>query len=280
MTIAVVATATAAMPCVAFGASTAEDRLTASVDGSRLTDTNGGKGGALGWLHNFDADSLIGVAAEYQKLSVSNWQFGSLSGALSRGVGDQRYTFYGDAHEGGGRDNRKSFIYAIETVGVSGTYFHRLSATLEDKQVNVETTHGNLPKFQLSYLWNPLIQTALAYQDSIGGNLGTHLVTARIDLYGPRVNFLAGGAIGQASPALLGQELTLPPHDLKEGYVGLSAPIRPWHSDVTLIVDYQHLSSKAGTEIVAGESQVYLVPPSTRWTGTLNWVYHIGHHGT
>jgi len=42
---------------------------------------------------------------------------------------------------------------------------------VEDKQVNVETTNGNLPKLQLAYLWNPKIQTTVGYQHSFGGNL-------------------------------------------------------------------------------------------------------------
>ncbi|MBV9622141.1 MAG: hypothetical protein JO341_14120, partial [Gammaproteobacteria bacterium] len=32
----------------------ADDRLTLSLNGGSLTGTNGGAGGALGWLHNFD----------------------------------------------------------------------------------------------------------------------------------------------------------------------------------------------------------------------------------
>jgi hypothetical protein len=147
---------------------------------------------------------------------------------------------------------------------------------VEDKQVNVESTHGNLPKLQLAYLWNPRIQTTVAYQHSFGGNLGTRLTTARVDVYASRVSFLAGAAIGQASPALIGQALTLGPHDLKEGYVGVVKPFPHLRSDLTFIVDYQHLS---GGEGKIGDVDV-ATSVSQRWTGTLNYVFHIGHHGT
>ena len=186
------------------------DRVAFSADGSTLTGTNGGGGGSIAWLHNFDADKLVVVAAEHQVLSVSHWSFGSLTGSLSVGSGDRRYTFYGEAHEGAGDDGGKAFKYRVEALGVSGTYFHRLSATLEDKQLNVETTHGNLPKFELSYLWSARVQTTLSYQHSFGGNLGTQLTSGRIDLYGP-VNFLGGFAVGRASPTVLGFLVTLPP---------------------------------------------------------------------
>jgi len=255
------------------------DRLAFSANGSSLTGTNGGAGASLGWLHNFDPDTLLGVAAEYETLSVSHWTFGSLTGAITRGPGDQRYTIYGDAHEGAGDDGPKAFKYRLETLGVTGTYFHRLSATVEDKQVNVETTHGNLPKLGLSYLWNPHVQTALAYQYSFGGNLGTRLTSGRLDLYGSVVNFLGGFAVGQAAPSLLGVNLTLPPRHLTEGYVGLSKSLPQWRSDVTLILDYQRLSGGTGTVEAATlggpETTFFSIANSTRITGTLNYIYHL-----
>jgi hypothetical protein len=244
------------------------DRLVFSADGSSLTGTNGGGGGSIAWLHNFDTDKLIGLAAEHQVLSVSHWSFGSLTGAVTVGPGDKRYTFYGEAHEGAGDDGGKGFKYNVEAIGVTGTYFRRLSATLEDKQINVETTHGNLPKVGLSYLWSPHFQTALSYQYSFGGNLGTQLTSGRFDIYGP-VNFLGGFAVGQASPTVLGFLVTLPPHHLTEGYVGVSKSSS--RGDIAFIVDYQHLSG--GPTVINGVSGNVL--PTTRWTGTLNYTWRL-----
>jgi hypothetical protein len=260
--------------------STVDDRIALSANGTSLTNTNGGGGGSIGWLHNFDADTLLGVAAEHQVLSVSHWTFGSVTGSMTLGPGDQRYTFYGEAHEGAGEDGPKAFKYRVEALGITGTYFHRLSATLEDKQVNVESTNGNLPKVQLAYLWNPRFQTTVGYQHSFGGNLGTHLTTARIDVYGSGVSFLAGGAIGQASPSVLGINLTLGPHDLKEGYLGLAKSFPSLRGDLTLIADYQRLSGGQGQIVVGTTTTLVLPTVSQRWTGTLNYIFHIGHHGT
>jgi hypothetical protein len=269
--------------------SSVDDRIALSANGSSLTGTfpggstlsSGGGGASAGWLHNFDADTLAGVAAEYQALSVSHWAFASLNGAITRGPGDQRYTFYGEAHEGAGRDGSNAFKYRVEALGVTGTYFHRLSATLEDKQVNVESTRGNLPKVQLAYLWNPRIQTTVGYQHSFGGNLGTRLTTARVDVYTSHVSFLAGGAIGQASPSVLGINLTLGPHDLREGYAGVVKAFPQLRSELTFIVDYQRLSGGQGQQIITGTNAVFIPSSLTeRWTGTLNYIFHIGHHGT
>jgi hypothetical protein len=228
--------------------STSDDRIALSGNGTTETNTGGGGGGSAGWLHNFDADTLFGLAAEHEKLDVSHWNFGTLSGAATRGAGDARYTLYGDARAGSGRDGGKYFKYLLGTLGVTGTYFHRLSVTLEDKQFDIETTHGNLPKLQAAYLWNPHLQTTLSYAYSFGGNLGTRLTTARVD--------------------------------------GYFKPLPQWRSDLTLIVDYQHLSGGTGTTTIVDPftglpvTTTFLIRSSQRWTGTLNYIFHIGHHGT
>ena len=140
---------------------------------------------------------------------------------------------------------------------------------MEDREINVDNNHGNLPKAGLSYLWSPHVLTSVSYSYSVSGNLGTRLTAVRIDEYNTVVNLLAGGAFGQASPIVLGlgpipnQLVVLTPgHRLKEGYVGLSKPLPHVRSEVTFVADYQDVS---------GIKHVTL---------TLNYVFHVGHAGT
>jgi hypothetical protein len=239
----------------------ADDRIVLSADGSTLPGTNGGGGGSVGWLHNFDADTLAGVAVEHQVLSVAHWTFASVNGSLTRTVGDARYGFYGEAHEGAGDDGPNAFKYSIVAAGVVGTYYHRFSVQLDDRQYEVERTHGNLPKLGLSYVWNPHVLTTISYAYSVSGNLGTHLTSGRIDLYGSNVSFLGGFAFGQVSPTVLGLELVIPGKTLSEGYVGVTKPFPRARGDLTLVVDYQDLSG------------------SNRVAVTLNYIFHVGHQG-
>jgi hypothetical protein len=240
-----------------------DDRISLSADGSTLTNTNGGGGAAAGWLHNFDAQTLAGLAVEHQVLASAQWTFASINGSVTRTLGDASYGLYGEAHEGDGDDASHPFKYRIEAAGISGTFFHRLSAQLEDRRIDIETTHGNLPKLGLSYLWNPRLQTAISYAYTASGNLGTRLTAVRIDEYGSAVNFLAGGAFGQASPAVLNEEgeLLVPGHTLREGYFGVVKPVARWRSDLSLVFDYINLSG------------------SKRATLTLNYTFHLGHAG-
>jgi hypothetical protein len=242
-------------------AAAADDRIVLSADGSTLPGTNGGGGGSVGWLHNFDADTLAGVAVEHQVLSVAHWTFASVNGSLTRTLGDARYGFYGEAHEGAGDDGPNAFKYSIVAAGVVGTYYHRFSVQLDDRQYEVERTHGNLPKLGLSYVWNPHVLTTISYAYSVSGNLGTHLTAGRIDLYGSSVSFLGGFAFGQVSPTVLGLELVIPGKTLSEGYVGVAKHLPRARGDLTLVVDYQDLSG------------------SSRVAVTLNYIFHVGHQG-
>ena len=253
-------------PCTALGAdstpaSASDDRIALSANGSTLPGTNGGGGASVAWLHNFDADTLAGVAVEHQVISVAHWTFGSVNGSLTRELGDARYSFYGEAHEGAGDNGPHAFKYSIVAAGLIGTYFHRLSVQLEDRQFDVITTHGNLPKLGLSYLWNPHTLTTVSYADTVGGNLGTHLTSGRIDLNGSQLNFLAGVSFGQVSPTVLNLNISLPGKTLKEGYVGVTKLLPHLRSTLTLVVDYQDLSG------------------SNRVAVTLNYIFHFGHQG-
>jgi hypothetical protein len=238
---------------------TSDDRIVLSADGSTLPGTNGGGGGSIGWLHNFNADTLAGVAAEHQVMSIAHWTFASVNGSVSRSFGDTRYGVYAEAHEGAGDDGPNAFKYSIVAAGVTGTYFHKLSVQLDDRQYEVEKTHGNLPKLGLSYLWNPHVMTTVSYAHSVSGNLGTHLTAGRIDLFGSKVNILAGVAFGQVSPTVLGLELVIPGKTLSEGYVGVTKPFPRARGDLTLVVDYQDLSGSGRVAVM------------------LNYIFHVGH---
>jgi hypothetical protein len=285
----------ALVPLRAWSVDLSDDRLAFSGNATTQTNTSDGGGGSVTWLHNFTPDTLFGIGGEHERLDVSTWNFGTLSGAITRGPGDSRYTLYGDARAGNGIDGHKRFNYFVETLGVTGTYFHQLSVTAEAKQFHVEATSGTLPKVQVAYLWNPHLQTTASYSYSAGGNLGTRLATARVDAYFKSINIFAGGAVGQASPSVLGQGFTAPPELLNEGYIGITKTISQWRSDLSFIVDYQHLSGGQGStgrvDPVTGNPVVdpatqmqifdpFTIPASRRWTATLNYVVHIGHHGS
>lgn len=271
---ALIVAAGSLMPVCALHAapSAVDDRILIGLQGESLTNTSGGGGGSIGWLHNFDANTLIGAGVEHQMLANSHWTFGSLNASHTMGEGTQRYTVYGEAHEGGGNSGNRALNYHIEAIGLVGTYFSRLSVSLEDRQFFVDTVSGNLPKLGVSYLWNPHLQTTVSYSYSIGSNLGTRLAGAKVDVYSPGVNWLAGFSFGQATAAVLtgsnnlGVETFSPGLRVKEGYIGATVPLPRARSEISLVLDYQKLSNPS--------------VDSNRFQGNLNYVFHIGHHGT
>ncbi len=221
-----------------------DDRIVVSADGTTLTGTNGGGGASLGYLHNFDPSTIVGIAVEHQVLAVAQWTFASLNGAATVGPDNQRYSFYGEAHEGPGHDGFRAFRYKIEAAGVIVTFAHTLSAQIEDKRIDVESTHGNLPKVGLSYLWSPHLMTSAAYQYSVSGNLGTRLPSVRIDGYSAIVNLFGGVSWGPSSLVVLNLPSGVFPQvrRLKEGYIGASKPFPKVRGDLTVVADYIDLS--------------------------------------
>ena len=238
-----------------------DDRFTLMASGSSLTNTNGGWGAAAGWLHDFNADTILGFGAEHQSIGDANWNFGSVN--LSHGFGDasSRTTLYAEAHEGSGKDKVHSYEYSIVAVGAYQNLTHQLSLQLEDKQINVDTEDGNLPKLGLQYLWSPTFSTAVAYAYSVSGSLDTRIVSGRFDTYGKTVSFFGGVANGQASPILINENGLpgAPAKILHEYFVGAGHDFS--RADTKLVLDYVNL---AGSE---------------HWTLTLSCVLHRRHGG-
>jgi hypothetical protein len=235
---------TIAHSCALAQAQPSTDSLSVTGDGTTLTGTNGGGGGSVAWLHDFDPSTVSYLGAEHQVLANANWTFGSLNVTRGFGPDNERLNAYADIHEGAGHDALRSFDYHIEAGGLIATFDRRLGVTLEDRRIDVENVHGNLPKAGLSYLWNPHFMTSVSYQYSVTGNLATRISAARLDYFSAAFNVFGGGAYGPTLPIVfdLPTGLVAERRRQKEGFVGASKPLPKWHSDVTLVADYVDLS--------------------------------------
>ena len=226
----------------AADASATADRLTLMVAGSTLSHSDDGGGAAVGWLHNFNADTVLGAAVDYQTIADSHWTFGSLTLVQGFGPAVRRANLYAEAHVGSGRDDVHSYDYSIFAAGLFQNLTRQLSVQLEDRQIDIDTTHGNLPKIGLQYLWSPSLSSALSYSHSVSGDLGTRLAVLRIDRYSKAVNLIVGGATGKASPAVLDLQtgITTPGLTLHEYFAGVGRTFS--RADVTLLADYLKLA--------------------------------------
>lgn len=237
----------ALLPAVAFPS----DRLSVTANGSTLTGPHGGGGAAVGLLHNFTADAIAGAEVEYQSLADAHWTVGSLSAAFTQGAPGRRWSVSGELHEGAGDVGDHAFHYSILAAGVGYTLGTRASLQLEDRQIDVDTTHGNLPKLTASYAWTPMLQTSVAYAHSISGNLGTDLVSARLDHYATPWNWFLGGATGKASPEVVNLKtgVVQPGNTLREGFVGVARPFG--NAKLTLVADYLDLGGTKRVTLTA-----------------------------
>ncbi len=238
-------------------ASGKDDRLAVMVSGATLTNTNGGWGASALWLHNFSADTLLGVGGEHQSIGDARWNFGKLTLNHGFGAAQTRTNLYLDAAEGSGHDRVHDYDYSIVAVGAYQNLTRQLSIQLEDKQIDVDTSKGNLPKIAVGYVWTPRLSTTVGYTRSVSGSLDTHLAMARIDGFTKTMTLFAGLANGLASTIAI--DAPLPPGAgrsliLHEYYVGMGRDFS--RADTKLILDFSRL------------------PDSNHWTLTFNTTLH------
>ena len=231
-------------------ASTIEDRLLFSANGATLTGGSGGGGASALWSRTFAPGNVISAGAEYQQIANAHWTNGVLSGSLGLGRGAPAAALYAEAHEGAGDTGTHAFNYSVVAAGLLITPTRWLTVQLEERRIDVDTSHGNLPKLGLSFNVAKLLLVSASYADTAGGNLGTHLTTLRVDYAGRGLNAFAGAAGGQAAPAvlnLLGQ-IVQPSPKLREFFAGVGRSFG--RSNWQLLADYQDLEGFKRTTIL------------------------------
>jgi hypothetical protein len=238
-----------------------EDRLVFSGNASTLTGDHGGGGGSLTWLRKFDSGSLFGLGAEYQTIYNSHWTLGTFNGALALGSA-LKTSLYAEGHVGSGETGGAPFNYTNVAGGFFSTLTPWLTVQLEERYIDIEPSHGNLPKLGFALRLAPKLLASLSYAQSFGGNLGTKLGTARLDYTGPQLSWLAGVAYGPVAPRvlnLIGQTVG-PARILREGFIGVGRSFG--RTDWQLLGDYQDLEG------------------FKRTTVTLNCTVHLGRRGS
>lgn len=184
-------------------ASAVGDRLLFSADGAWLTGGLGGGGVSALWSHTVGPQDVISGGAEYQQVSNAHWTNAVLSGSLGLGGSTPAAVLYADVHEGAGNDGVRNFTYSVVSAGLFYTPAEWVTAQLEERRIDVDTSHGNLPKLGLAFrLAKPLL-VSVSYADAAGGNLGTQLTSLRVDYVGAAANAFAGAAYGRAAPAVI-----------------------------------------------------------------------------
>ncbi|HYM41734.1 MAG TPA: hypothetical protein VET46_03105 [Steroidobacteraceae bacterium] len=230
-------------------AAASEDRLLFSADGAWLTGGSGGAGASALWSHTFAPRDVLSAGVEHQRIADAHWTTGALSGSLALGSGTPSTSIYAEAHEGAGEVGQRGFNYSVVTAGFLTTPSPWLSVALEERRIDVDTSHGNLPKLTLAFHVAQPLLLSVSYADTLGGNLGTRLTTLRLDYVGQSVTALGGASRGPAAPAvlnLLGQTVE-PGPQLTELFAGLGRSFA--RSDWQLLADYLELGGFKRTTV-------------------------------
>lgn len=227
-----------------------DPRLVLSGNGEFFSNHHGGGGGSANFLTNFGTGDYLGLGAEYQNVAGSHWTLGDFSGGYTFGQNLPKTTLYGEGHLGAGNISEEAFHYRVLAGGLLTTVSSWLSAQLEERYIDIDKSHGNLPKIAISVRPTLQLMATLSYAQSFGGNLGTKLGTVRLDYVSRYFNLLAGGAYGPVAPFVINidtGQILLPAAVLREGFVGVGKTFG--RTDWQLLGDFQSIEGLRRTTI-------------------------------
>lgn len=209
------------------GSAVADDRLLFVGSVSHIPNVNAGLGGQVYWLHDFSSAAKFNIGIERNSLGDGDWTVGSVSGAFIHSgttTSPRQYGLNGEIHQGSGSDSVHSFKYQVLAGGLSYALTRRLTVQLEERYINVDTSHGHLPKFGLAFTADPRWLATVSYAHSAFGDLRTELFAARIDVSQSDARLLAGVALGKAAPAVanLQPSLSGPGQNFRVLYCGVA----------------------------------------------------------
>lgn len=216
-------------PAPPEAAASASDQLLFSADASPRAAGAAGQGGSASWLHAFAGGSVFGVGSEFRKVASAQWTNGMAVASLRLAHAAWKPRLLFDLHEGFGTLAQRPFRYSVVALGFGGDLAPRLSMLVEDRRIDIDTSHGHLPRLTLVAHATPRLDFSGGYAFSTGGNLGTRLLMARVDYLGRRCNALGGITWGPASPAVYDplRQVIAPGAHLTESYVGLGLVAGP-----------------------------------------------------
>ncbi|HUE47736.1 MAG TPA: hypothetical protein VMO54_00895, partial [Steroidobacteraceae bacterium] len=128
----------------------ADQRLVFSTNGSTLTGGSGGGGASAAWVGSIGPDAVLGAGAEYQQIANAHWTTGNFSGSLGL-PGQLKTHLYVEAHEGAGDIGNHPFHYNVVSGGLLGQLTPEVTLQLEERYIDIDTSHGSLPKLGLTY---------------------------------------------------------------------------------------------------------------------------------
>lgn len=227
-----------------------DPRLVLSGNGESFSNNHGGGGGSANFLTNLGTGNYLGLGAEYQNVAGSHWTLGDFSGGYTLGQELPKTTLYVEGHLGAGNISEEAFHYRVLAGGLLTTLSSWVSVQLEERYIDIDKSHGNLPKIAISVRPTLQLMATFSYAESFGGNLGTKLGTVRLDYVGPHFNLLAGGAYGPVAPFVINidtGQILVPAAVLREGFVGIGKTFG--RTDLQLLGDFQSIEGLRRTTI-------------------------------
>lgn len=204
----------------ALATSEAAQTLVGSVQ-SFQTDGDGGEGAAasVDWIHSSDG-RVVSLGLTHKSVGNADWTLGRFGAALDV---QPRLQLAGEIELGPAEFAGTEDTYCRIVTQLTITASEQLFLGLEDQYFDVERTHGHLFSAKLAYLPIRALAVEARVSHSGGGNLGTRLVSGRVD-YFARLHLLAGAAHGRSTPDVFDVS-TGSGNDLRQYFAGIGFPV-------------------------------------------------------
>jgi hypothetical protein len=213
--------ATAVLVALLATTAAADDDLIVSGQVDTLAGARNGGGLSVDWVRPREG-LVLQVGGAGFRLGEARWAYGT--GTVARRL---RPALWGTAglRLGRGEEDGDGWTYLSARGAVQRSFGARFDGEAELQYTDVAHLAGTVAKLAATHRIGTVWSLQLARHQSVAGDLETRLWGYRGERAFGRVRVMAGGAAGHTAPQLLIPGSGGAPGRLREGYVGVTAPM-------------------------------------------------------
>ncbi len=237
------------------------DQLSLGLDATRVAPVSGG-GATVDWLHDDGGSARWDLGLTYQRIGSSHWHFGTVGSAwVGTAPPARRWTASASASVGTGRTEGRTFDYQDISASLSRGLAAALTVSARDRQIDVDTAHGNMPAVSLEFVGGTRWLARAEFEKSVSGNLGARIAMLRLDHLARRLGASVGVGVGRVVPvvaivpSIAPTPVNPPVQTLHDAFIGLAWQL----GGSKILATLDHL--RLGSEV--------------HWTLTLNYAIRV-----
>jgi hypothetical protein len=221
-------------------APTPQDSFLASWQLDPASFADGSSGLSLDWIRRTTRGPIVTAGGGLFSIANSRWGLGRFGAAVKV---SPRVTVQGQTSVGGGSTAGSRFKHLTLRGDLSTQATPRVSVTFGDEYISVAAAHGHLFRAGTAVRVSQRAAVDVTYATSIGGNLNTTFMVARVDHAAAALSVSAGVALGRTTPEIVSLTGTTSggSQALRQVFAGISRPMG--RVDLRVAIDVLRLAT-------------------------------------